>query len=39
MGILDIYNIASSSAGRISPRQEALIADFQSLCSARRAAM
>ena len=37
MGIMDIYSIAASSAGRISPQQEALILDFQSLCSARRA--
>ena len=39
MGILDIYNIAASSAGRISSQQEALILDFQSLCSARRAVL
>ena len=39
MGIFDIYNIAASSAGRISSQQEALIQDFQSLCSARRAAV
>ena len=39
MGIMDIYSIAASSAGRISPQQEALIWDFQSLCSARRAAL
>ena len=38
MGIIDIYNIAASSAGRISAQQEALIMDFQSLCLARRAA-
>ena len=38
MGIIDIYNIAASSAGRISVQQEALIMDFQSLCLARRAA-
>ena len=38
MGIIDIYNIAASSAGRISAQQEALITDFQSLCLARRAA-
>ena len=37
MGIMDIYSIAASSAGRISSQQEALIQDFQSLCSARRA--
>ena len=37
MGIMDIYSIAASSAGRISPQQEALILDFRSLCSARRA--
>lgn len=39
MGIIDIYNIAASSAGRISAQQEALITDFQSLCLARRAAL
>lgn len=38
MGIMDIYSIAASSAGRISAHQEALIQDFQSLCLARRAA-
>ena len=38
MGIMDIYSIAASSAGRISSQQEALIQDFQSLCLARRAA-
>lgn len=37
MGIMDIYSIAAGSAGRISPQQEALILDFRSLCSARRA--
>ena len=37
MGIMDIYGLAANSAGRISPQQEALILDFQSLCSARRA--
>lgn len=37
MGIMDIYSIAASSAGRISPQQEALIADFHSLCSAKAA--
>ena len=39
MGIMDIYSIAASSAGRISSQQEALILDFQSLCSARRAVL
>ena len=39
MGIMDIYSIAASAAGRISPQQEALIMDYRSLCSARRAAL
>lgn len=37
MGIIDIYSIAASSAGRISSKQEALIADYHSLCTARAA--
>lgn len=39
MGIMDIYSIAANSVNRISSQQEALIQDFQSLCSARRAAL
>jgi len=38
IGIIDIYNIAASSAGRISAQQEALIIDFQNLHTARAAA-
>ncbi len=34
IGIIDIYNIAASSAGRISSRQEALIIDFRNLHTA-----
>lgn len=37
MGIFDIWNIAAGSAGRISPRQEALITDFQSMRAAMSA--
>ncbi len=38
IGLIDIYNIAASSAGRISAQQEALIIDFQNLHTARAAA-
>jgi len=38
IGLIDIYNIAASSAERISSRQEALIIDFQNLHTARAAA-
>jgi len=38
MGIVDIYNIAAESAGRISAQQEALIIDFQNLHTAQTAA-
>lgn len=37
IGLLDIYNLAASAAERVSPKQEALILDFHSLCSARAA--
>lgn len=39
MGILDICNIAAGAAGRISPRQEALIIDYKAIRSSIPAAL